>query len=82
MAKFSENAQKVLTFLQENTNVDMTAKELAEAAEIPSRSITGILNSLVKKGYVVREATMVGEEEVKFIHLTPAGQLIDPLAEK
>ena len=82
MAKFSENAQKVLTFLQENTNVDMTAKELAEAAEVPSRSITGILNRLVKKGYVVREVTMVGEEEGKFIHLTPAGQLIDPLAEE
>ena len=47
MAMFSENAQKVLTFLQGNPTVDMTSKELAEAAEIPTRSITGVLNSLV-----------------------------------
>ena len=69
MAMFSENAQKVLTFLQGNPTVDMTSKELAEAAEIPTRSITGVLNSLVKKGFVVREEATVGEDTVKFIRL-------------
>lgn len=81
MAMFSENAQKILTFLQGNPTVDMTSKELAEAAEIPTRSITGVLNSLVKKGFVIREEVTVGEDTVKFIRLTDAGQQIDPLAE-
>ena len=81
MAMFSENAQKVLTFLQGNPTVDMTSKDLAEAAEIPTRSITGVLNSLVKKGFVVREEVTVGEDIVKFIRLTDAGQRVDPLAE-
>ena len=81
MAMFSENAQKVLTFLQGNPTVDMTSKELTEAAEIPTRSITGVLNSLVKKGFVVREEVTVGEDTVKFIRLTDAGQQVDPLAE-
>ena len=81
MAMFSENAQKVLTFLQGNPTVDMTSKELAEAAEVPTRSITGVLNSLVKKGFVVREEATVGEDTVKFIRLTAVGQQIDPLAE-
>lgn len=82
MAMFSENAQKVLTFLQGNPTVDMTSKELAKAAEIPTRSITGVLNSLVKKGFVIREEVAVGEDTVKFIRLTDAGQQIDPLAEQ
>lgn len=81
MAMFSENAQKVLTFLQTNPTVDMTAKELAEAIEVPTRSITGVINGLVKKGLVVREETEVGEVVVKFIRLTDEGSQVDPLAE-
>ena len=81
MAMFSEKAQKVLTFLQTNPNVDMTSKELAEATEIPARAITGVLNSLVKKGLVVREEQTVSGETVKFIRLTDAGMAVDPLAE-
>ena len=80
MAMFSENAQKVLTFLQTNPTVDMVAKELAEAASVPTKSITGVLNSLVKKGLVVREEVAVGDDVVKFIRLTDAGQQVDPLA--
>lgn len=81
MAKFSENAQKVLIFLQDNPAVDMTSKELAEATEIPTRSIIGVLNSLVKKGLVVREEVAVGEDIAKFIRLTDAGQQIGFIAE-
>lgn len=81
MAMFSENAQKVLTFLQSNPTVDMTGKELAEAAGVPTRSITGVVNNLVKKELVVREEVEMGENTVKFIRLTEAGQQVDPLAE-
>ena len=82
MKMFSENAQKVLTFLQTNQNVDMVAKELAEAAGVPTKSITGTLNGLVKKGLVVREVATVGENTVKFIRLTSAGEQVDPQADK
>lgn len=82
MKMFSENAQKVLTFLKANQNVDMVAKELAEAAGVPTKSITGTLNALVKKGLVVREVATVGEDTVKFIRLTPAGEQVDPQADK
>lgn len=81
MAMFSENAQKVLTFLQANPTVDMTGKELAEAAGVPTRSITGVVNSLVKKELCVREEVEMGESTVKFVRLTDAGQQVDPLAE-
>lgn len=81
MAMFSENAQKILTFLQGNPTVDMTGKELAEAAGVPTRSITGVVNSLVKKELAVREEVEMGENTVKFIRLTEAGQQVDPLAE-
>ena len=82
MKMFSDKAQKVLSFLQENANVDMTAKELAEVLEIPNRSMTGTLNALQKKGLLVREVHEVGDIAVKYIRLTPAGQEIDPNADK
>ena len=43
MAKqvYSENAQSIITFLQANPNVDMTAKDLAEALGHGAR--TGLL---------------------------------------
>lgn len=82
MKMFSENAQKVLTFLQSNPVVDITAKELAETADIPTKSITGVLNALQKKGMVYREETTVGETVVKYIRLTEEGKTVDPLAEK
>ena len=82
MKMFSDKAQKVLSFLQENANVDMTAKELAEVLEIPNRSMTGTLNALQKKGLLVREVHEVGDTAVKYIRLTPAGQEVDPNADK
>ena len=83
MAKmFSENAQAALSLLQESENVDMTAKDIAEAVGIASTSINGILNGLQRKGLLFREEAEIDGTKVKFIRLTDAGKAADPLADK
>lgn len=83
MAKmFSENAQKVLGFLQANPNVNLTSRELANALGIPPRVLNGTVTALCSKKLVWREPVVVGDKETKFIVLTDAGKAIDPTADK
>ena len=77
---FSEKAQAVLTFMQGNQGADLTAAMIADAAGIEKKSITGVLNGLQKKGFVVRE--VVEGQKDKLIRLTPEGAVVDPQAEK
>lgn len=74
----SEKARAVLVHLQAAGDVDETSKDVAKAVGIEPRSITGVLNGMVKKGLVVRE--VVGEQ--KFIRLTDNGTDFDPDTEK
>ena len=46
----SENAKKVLTYLQDIDNADVTVHDVSEAIGLPVNSITGTFNSFVKKG--------------------------------
>lgn len=83
MAKqFSDSAQVVLTFLQANPVVDITSKELADAVGVAQKSITGVLTGLQKKGLVVREDSVRGDEKVKYIRLTDSGKTVDPDMDK
>lgn len=83
MAKqFSDSAQAVLTFLQGNPVVDITSKELADAVGVAQKSITGVLTGLQKKGLVVREDAVRGDEKVKYIRLTDSGKTVDPDMDK
>ena len=83
MAKqFSDSAQVVLTFLQANPVVDITSKELADAVGVAQKSITGVLTGLQKKGLVVREDAVRGDEKVKYIRLTDSGKTVDPDMDK
>lgn len=83
MAKqFSDSAQAVLTFLQANSVVDITSKELADAVGVAQKSITGVLTGLQKKGLVVREDAVRGDEKVKYIRLTDSGKTVDPDMDK
>lgn len=83
MAKqFSDSAQAVLTFLQANPVVDITSKELADAVGVAQKSITGVLTGLQKKGLVVREDAVHGDEKVKYIRLTDSGKTVDPDMDK
>lgn len=83
MAKqFSDSAQAVLAFLQANPVVDITSKELADAVGVAQKSITGVLTGLQKKGLVVREDAVRGDEKVKYIRLTDSGKTVDPDMDK
>lgn len=83
MAKqFSDSAQAVLTFLQANPVVDITSKELADAVGVAQKSITGVLTGLQKKGLVVREDAVRGDEKIKYIRLTDSGKTVDPDMDK
>ena len=78
-AMFSDKAQAVLTFLQNNDG-DFTSKDLAATLDIEPRSITGVLNGLQRKGLIVRE--IVEDQKDKLIRLTADGAVVDPQAEK
>lgn len=78
-AMFSDKAQAVLTFLQNNDG-DFTSKDLAATLNIEPRSITGVLNGLQRKGLIVRE--IVEDQKDKLIRLTADGAVADPQAEK
>jgi len=79
-AMFSEKAQAALTYLQDHQGEDLTAKAIAEATGIETKSITGVLNGLQRKGLVVREE--VEGQKDKLIRLTAEGAMADPHAEK
>ena len=79
MAKnLSEKAVVIMTYLQAHNGEDLTAKDIAAATDIEARSVTGVLNGLVKKGFV--ERVVVEGEKDKRIVLTAAGATLDPEA--
>ena len=76
----SEKAATVLEFMQANAKSDLTAPAIAEATGIEKKSITGVLNGLARKGFVVRE--VVEGQKDKLIRLTAEGAVQDPYAPK
>lgn len=81
MAKmFSEKAAAVLNYMQANAGVDMTAKDIAAAAGVETKAITGVINGLQRKGLTFREE--VEGFDGKLVRLTEAGLAADPNAEK
>ena len=78
MAKMSENSIKILEVLQENNGTPLTAAQVAELADVKVSSVTGAVNSFVKKGYAVREDSAVYQDvPVKVISATEAGEELD-----
>ena len=80
---FSDNAQVVLNFLQSNPNVDMTARDMAEAIQLPPRTVNGIVTGLYRRkpSLAFREEVKVDGETVKYVRLTDEGKSVDPYAE-
>lgn len=70
----SENASKILAFLEDNPNVDIDNGTLAESLGLDKRVTVGTVNGLVKKGLVFRESVVHGGDTVKYIRLTQAGE--------
>lgn len=77
---FSEKARAVLSYLQANQDTSLMATDIAAATGIETKSITGVLNGLQKKGLV--ERIQVEGFEKKIVRLTPTGVAIDPYAQK
>ena len=82
-----ENSKKVLNYLKSINGADVTAQDVADALDIPKRSVDGIFTSAIqRKGYGVRVPAEIELEDgshkaVKFIRLTEAGKNIDPNGE-
>lgn len=84
----SENSKKVLNYLKEVHGGDpVTAADVAEALDIPKRSVDGAFTSAIqKKGFGVRVPAEIELEDgthkdVKFLELTDAGMAFDPDAD-
>jgi len=87
------NSELVLNHLKNNYGKEFTKQELSEALGISLPAVTGSINGLVKKGYVVERmeevevepATETRKAKVKVIRheaLTEAGLAYDPVAEE
>lgn len=79
---FSDNAQVILNFLQDNPNVNMTANDLAEAVSLAPRTVNGCVTGLARRGLAVREEAEIDGKTVKYVRLTDEGLTADPYAEK
>lgn len=75
----SDKAVQVLQFLQANATSDLTAADIAEHMQVQPIAVNGVVNGLVKKGYVVRVESTVempegGTKTIKFVNLTEEGK--------
>lgn len=83
----SEKTAKVLNYLKEIGDANVTSADIASALDMEKKSIDGIVTSgLQRKGLAERIPAEIQLEDgthkgVKFIKLTPAGQEFDPAAE-
>lgn len=78
---FSDNAQKVITFLQNTAGTDQTAQDIADATGLPVKTVQGIVTSALKRrGLADRKE--VDYLDKKVIYLTAAGLETDPMMEK
>lgn len=79
-----DNSKKVFNYLKEIDGANVTAADVAEALDIPKKSVDGIFTAAIqRKGYGVRVPAEVELEDgthkpVKFLKLTPAGMEFDP----
>lgn len=79
----SEKSLIVLNYLKEHNGENMTAADIAEALDMPKKSIDGIVTSgLQRKGYAERIPAEIELEDgshkpVKFIRATDTGLAYD-----
>lgn len=78
-----ENTKRVITYLQEHNNVDLTAQDVATALQLDKKVIDGVFTAAIqKKGYGVRIPAEVEAEDgthkaIKFLKLNDSGLAID-----
>jgi len=83
MAVMTENTRKVFDYLKTIGDANVTSADIAEALDIPKKSVDGIVTSgLQRKGLAQRIPAEIELEDgthktVKFIKLTEAGRNIE-----
>ena len=88
MAAMKENTRKVLDYLKENNDSNLTAADVAEALGLEKRQVDGIFTSAFqRKGYGERipdEVTLEdgSHQKVKYLRLTQSGLDLDPDAQE
>jgi Mn-dependent DtxR family transcriptional regulator len=84
MAAMTENTRKVFDYLKTIGDNNVTSADIAEALDIPKKSVDGIVTSgLQRKGLAQRIPAEIELEDgthktVKFIKLTDEGMSFDP----
>ena len=84
----SEKSLIVLNYLKEHQGENMTAQDIADALDMPKKSVDGIVTSgLQRKGYAERIPAEIeledgSHKEVKFIQATAEGLAYDDEAAK
>lgn len=78
---FSDNAQKVITYLQENAGTNQTAQDIADGTGLPIKTVQGVVTSALKRRGLADRKEVEGYEK-KVIYLTSEGLAVDPMMEK
>lgn len=76
MAKTSENAIKVISYLKENADKNLTSTDVAEALNLSISTVNGVFTSAIqKKDLGFRQtATVKGPVDISFLAITNAGK--------
>lgn len=75
MAKLSENAKIVLTYMKDHDGEEFTHKVIAEDTGLSPRSVTGTITGLQKRGFA--ERVEVEGQKDKLVHATVEGLTFD-----
>lgn len=78
-----ENSKKVLNYLKDVNDPQITATDVAVAIGLNAKQVNGIFTAFQKKGLGVRVPAEIELEdgthkEIKFLQLTDAGKAVDP----
>lgn len=88
------NSESVLNFLKKNYGKEFSKQQIAQELKISLPAVTGSMNNLVKKGYVVNTRTEEIElvpatetrkakiQKIVYHTLTEEGLAYDPVAEE
>lgn len=86
-----DSSKMVLNYMKENYGREMTKQDIAKALSLSLPTVTGSINGLVKKGFVVERVEVIEVEpatetrkaktkELRHETLTEAGLAFDPEA--
>lgn len=83
MATMKEGTKRVLEYVKSMEGQNITANDIANATDIPVRSVNGSVTSFCKKGLMERKPAEIElpdktHKTVKFISITEKGKAFDP----